>query len=66
METREMDGLPVAVIGAGPIGLAAAAQLVMRGEQPLILEAGDSVGTSIRRWSHVALFSPWKATTPWG
>ena len=53
-------GLPVAVIGAGPIGLAAAAHLVARGETPVVLEAGASVGDSIRRWSHVRLFSPWK------
>jgi 2-polyprenyl-6-methoxyphenol hydroxylase-like FAD-dependent oxidoreductase len=34
------EPLPVAVIGAGPVGLAAAAQLVSRGEIPVILEAG--------------------------
>lgn len=32
--------LPVVVIGAGPAGLAAAAHLVERGIEPLILEAG--------------------------
>ncbi|MFL5496685.1 MAG: FAD-dependent oxidoreductase [Gemmatimonadales bacterium] len=52
--------LPVAVIGAGPIGLAAAAHLVARGETPLVLEAGDAVGASVREWGHVRLFSPWK------
>ena len=52
--------LPVAVIGAGPVGLVAAAQLVARGETPLVLEAGATVGASIREWSHVRLFSPWK------
>ena len=52
--------LPVAVIGAGPVGLVAAAQLVARGETPLVLEAGDTVGASIREWAHVRLFSPWK------
>jgi thioredoxin reductase len=61
METRaRMERLPVVVIGAGPIGLAAAVHLVVRGEEPLVLEAGDSVGTSIGKWSHVRLFSPWK------
>jgi hypothetical protein len=50
----------VAVIGAGPVGLAAAAHLVARGETPLVLEAGDAPGFSIRKWSHVRLFSPWK------
>ncbi len=58
-----LDTLPVAVIGAGPIGLVAAAQLVSRGERPVVLEAGDAVGDSIRRWGHVRLFSPWKYLT---
>src|SRR6266545_536112 len=52
--------LPVAVIGAGPVGLAAAAQLINRGATPLILEAGTSVGASVLRWGHVRIFSPWK------
>ena len=55
--------LPVAVIGAGPVGLAAAAHLVSRGETPLVLEAGDSVGASILKWAHVRVFSPWQFTT---
>lgn len=52
--------LPVAVIGAGPIGLAAAAHLVAKGETPLVLEAGAAVGSAVRQWAHVRLFSPWK------
>ena len=52
--------LPVAVIGAGPIGLAAAAHLLEKGETPIVLEAGTAVGASIREWGHVRLFSPWK------
>ncbi|MEV5549878.1 FAD-dependent oxidoreductase, partial [Streptomyces sp. NPDC052309] len=51
--------LPVVVIGAGPAGLAAAAHLVERGIEPLVLEAGDSAGAAVREWSHVRLFSPW-------
>ncbi len=51
--------LPVAVIGAGPIGLAAAANLLERGLEPLVLEAGPRVGASIRDWGHVELFTPW-------
>jgi thioredoxin reductase len=54
------ERLPVAVIGAGPIGLAAAAHLLARGETPVLLEAGDAPGASIRQWRHVRLFSPWK------
>ena len=62
MVTERAGGaeLPVAVIGAGPIGLAAAAHLVARGMTPVVLEAGEAAGASIRRWAHVRLFSPWK------
>jgi thioredoxin reductase len=58
MQARER--LPVVVIGAGPIGLAAAAHLVSRGERPLVLEAGPAVGAAVRAWSHVQVFSPWR------
>ncbi len=51
---------PVAIIGAGPIGLAAASHLIERGEQPVIFEAGPEVGYSIKQWQHVQLFSPWE------
>jgi hypothetical protein len=54
------SNLPVAVIGAGPIGLAAATHLVSRRERPIIFEAGDAVGHTIRQWSHVRMFSPWE------
>ncbi len=56
----EADDLPVAVIGAGPVGLAAAAYLAARDQETVILEAGPSAGTSVREWSHVRLFSPWE------
>ncbi|GGK22808.1 flavoprotein [Pilimelia terevasa] len=52
--------LPVAVIGAGPVGLAAASHLHERGLPFVVLEAGDSIAASVRRWSHVRLFSPWR------
>jgi thioredoxin reductase len=51
---------PVVIIGAGPVGLAAAAHLVRRGEKPLLFEAGASVGASMLQWGHVRLFSPWR------
>lgn len=57
---RAAETLPVAVIGAGPVGLAAAARLVQRGLEPLILEAGDSVGANLLDYGHVRLFSPWR------
>ncbi|MFD9064594.1 FAD-dependent oxidoreductase, partial [Kitasatospora purpeofusca] len=59
MNASAAEQLPVVVIGAGPIGLAAAAHLAGRGIEPLVLEAGPSAGTAVRAWSHVRLFSPW-------
>jgi thioredoxin reductase len=53
----------VAVIGAGPVGLAAAAHLLERGLEPVVLEAGPTVGHAVRQWSHVRLFSPWEYAT---
>ena len=52
--------LPVAVIGAGPVGLAAAAHLLTRGLRPLVLEAGPVPGANLRSYAHVQLFSPWR------
>ncbi|MEV7891529.1 NAD(P)-binding domain-containing protein, partial [Streptomyces sp. NPDC088357] len=40
-------------------GLAAAAHLVERGLDPLVLEAGPAAGSAVREWSHVRLFSTW-------
>lgn len=54
-----MMELPIAVIGAGPVGLAAAANLVSRGLAVKVYEAGTEAGASIRDWGHVRLFSPW-------
>ncbi|NYG59281.1 hypothetical protein BJ980_002204 [Nocardioides daedukensis] len=50
---------PVVVIGAGPIGLAAAAHAQARGLPTVVLEAGESAGAAVREWGHVRLFSPW-------
>ncbi|MET9818831.1 NAD(P)-binding domain-containing protein [Streptomyces sp. NPDC006355] len=55
--------LPVAVIGAGPVGLAAAAHLLDRGIEPLVLEAGPVAGAVVREWAHVRLFSTWGEVT---
>ncbi|MET9860662.1 NAD(P)-binding domain-containing protein [Streptomyces smyrnaeus] len=54
---------PVVVIGAGPIGLAAAAHLIEQDIEPLVLEAGPVAGAAVREWSHVKLFSPWGEVT---
>jgi thioredoxin reductase len=50
----------VAIIGAGPVGLAAAAHVLERGLTPIVLEAGSDVGHAVRQWGHVQLFSPWE------
>jgi thioredoxin reductase len=47
------------IIGAGPIGLAAAVHMTERGVAPLVLEAGASAGSNIQSWGHVQLFTPW-------
>lgn len=51
---------PVIVIGAGPIGLAAAAHLLERGQEVRVLEAGASAGAAIKAWGHIKLFSTWR------
>ncbi|MBM9593583.1 FAD-dependent oxidoreductase [Roseitranquillus sediminis] len=52
--------LPIAVLGAGPVGLAAAARLVERGLEPLVFERGAQAGASVAEWGHVRVFSPWR------
>ncbi len=54
-----MTDLPVVVVGAGPQGLAAAAHLLERGDDPVVLEAGDAAAAAVRQWAHVRLFSSW-------
>ena len=55
-----MTKLPVAVIGAGPVGLAAAAHLHKYGQPFVVLESGGEPGAAIRKWGHVRTFSPWR------
>src|SRR5271169_2487350 len=55
-----LNNLPVAVIGGGPVGLAAAAQLTARGLPVKLYEAGEAVATNIRDWGHVRVFTPWR------
>jgi thioredoxin reductase len=58
--TTQLDRRPVVVIGAGPVGLAAAAHLAERGIDFVVLEAGDEPAAAVRQWGHVRLFSPWR------
>ncbi len=58
MET--LQNLPVAIIGAGPVGLAAAAHLTLRNQPFILFEAGKTVASNVLTWKHVRIFSPWK------
>ena len=59
----ETSALPIAVIGAGPVGLAAAAHLIQRGLPVRVYESGGTVAANLRDWGHVRLFSPWVYNT---
>ncbi|CAL2080630.1 Glutamate synthase [Tenacibaculum sp. 190524A02b] len=54
------NNLPIAIIGGGPVGLAAAAHLTIKNIPFIVFEAGQSVGQNMLSWSHVRVFSPWK------
>ena len=60
MQNQALESLPVAIIGGGPVGLAAAAHLVARGLPVKLYEAGSKVGANIRDWGHVRVFTPWR------
>lgn len=51
--------LPVAIIGSGPIGLAAAAHLTAHQLPFFIVEKGE-LAANVQSWAHVRLFSPWQ------
>jgi thioredoxin reductase len=50
---------PLVIIGAGPIGLAAAANAAARGMPFVVLDAGPRAGAAVAEWAHVRLFSAW-------
>ena len=58
-----MSELPVVVIGAGPQGLAAAAHLVERDENVIVVERGHGPASAVADWGHVRLFSAWPELT---
>src|ERR1700722_3773973 len=60
MHPSSLESLPVAVIGGGPVGLAAAAHLISRGLSVKVYEAGPAVGCNLRDWGHVRVFTPWR------
>src|SRR4029079_762163 len=52
--------LPIAIIGSGPIGLAAAAHLSLRNQHFRLFEKAPAVAANMRGWGHVRLFSVWE------
>ncbi|MDQ3613498.1 MAG: NAD(P)-binding protein, partial [Chloroflexota bacterium] len=44
--------LPIAIIGAGPVGLAAAAHLATREIPFVVYESGEDAGHTVRQWGH--------------
>ncbi|MFV1465848.1 MULTISPECIES: NAD(P)-binding domain-containing protein [unclassified Phaeobacter] len=62
MKQTQNDNV-VAIIGAGPVGIAAAAQLLQKGLTPIVLEKGNSAGRAIQEWGHVRVFTPWQLMT---
>ncbi len=60
IDTTAGTGLPIAVLGAGPVGLAAAAHLHRRGLPFVIFEGAERVAEHVARVQHVRLFSPWR------
>lgn len=55
-----MNTKTIAIIGAGPVGLAAGAHALEQGLAPIIFEQGPEVGHTIRQWAHVKIFSTWE------
>ena len=60
MDGSAIQSLPIAVIGGGPVGLAAAAHLLARGLPVKVYEAGPAVGSNLKDWGHVRVFTPWR------
>ncbi len=59
-KTMQNDHLPIAIIGGGPVGLAAAAHLAKKNLEFILFEAGTSVGQNFLSWGHIRVFSPWR------
>ncbi|MCW5623854.1 MAG: NAD(P)-binding domain-containing protein [Burkholderiales bacterium] len=60
MERNDIPKPPIVVVGAGPVGLAAAAHLIQRGLPVEVFEAGEQVAAHLAGYRHVRLFSPWR------
>ena len=51
--------LPVAILGGGPVALEAALALAESDRPFVLFESGGRVGSHVRDWGHVRLFTPW-------
>ncbi|MEZ4885809.1 MAG: NAD(P)-binding domain-containing protein [Chitinophagales bacterium] len=60
MQTLNIQALPVAIIGSGPVGLAAAAHLVKRNMSFILFEVKNNIAANVKSWEHVQVFSPWE------
>ncbi len=58
--TPTRSSLPIVIIGAGPVGLAAAAELAVRKMPFVVLEMGNATAAAVREWGHITFFSPWR------
>lgn len=58
--TDRLATLPVAIIGAGPVGLAAAAHLADRGIDFVVVEGASTPAAAVQQWGHTRLFSAWR------
>lgn len=56
----KIQQLPIAIIGGGPVGLAAAAHLAVRKQPFILFEKGNQVSNSLHQWRHIRMFSPWE------
>lgn len=54
----------VVVVGAGPVGIAAALGAEARGHEVTLLEAAPVVGASLRRWGATRFFTPLRMNLP--
>lgn len=54
--------MEVIVIGAGPVGLEAAARLQDDGHQVRVVDQGEAAA-GVASWGHVTLFTPWSMLT---
>ncbi|MFP4155684.1 MAG: diguanylate cyclase [Halothiobacillaceae bacterium] len=55
-----MKILDLLIVGAGPLGVEAAAYARRLGLDAVIVERGDRVGAGMRRCVHARMFSPWQ------